>query len=238
MEACHQLGSETKVAMRPGIFQLMNARLLIVVLGIAVIIAAVAVAVLDNSHHDYADLSYYERANRHLALSSDIHRVVFFGDSITAHWNMESFFPGKPYVNRGIVGETTSQMVLRFHQDVVDLNPEKVVILAGINDLAFRIPTKQIEANYAAMVEMARANHVAVYFGSVLPSGEVKRHPPEKILALNIWLKEYCERNGAVYVNYADKMNGIAGLTGDGIHPNSTGYALMSSIISEELAKE
>jgi lysophospholipase L1-like esterase len=223
--------------MRPGIFQLINGRLLIVALAIAIIVAAIAVAVLDNSHHNYADLSYYERANRHLASFSDAHRIVFFGDSITARWDMAVFFPGKPYVNRGIVGETTSQMVLRFHQDVVDLSPEAVVILAGINDLAFGIPIKQIEANYAAMVEMARANHIAVYFGSVLPSGKISRHPPEKIIALNSWLKEYCTASGAVYVNYADQMNDIARLTGDGIHPNNKGYALMSSILSAELEK-
>jgi len=224
--------------MRQHAFQLKNGRFVIVASGIGILVCAVAVAIFEQSHPDYADLSYYENANRHLALSPDVHRVVFFGDSITAHWNVGWFFAGKPYVNRGIVGQTTSQMVLRFHQDVVGLKPEAVVILAGINDLGFGIPIEKIEANYAAMQEMARENNVAVYFGSVLPVGDIKHYPPEKIMALNSWLKEYCNVKGAVYVNYADQMNDIAGLTSDGLHPNNNGYAVMSSIVSAELSKK
>ena len=134
-------------------------------------------------------------------------RVVFFGDSITDIWKLEDYFPGKPYLNRGIGGQTTPQMLVRFRQDVIDLHPKVVVILAGTNDIAGNtgpMRLEDIEADYASLAELARANHIAVVFSSVLPVHNYTpksqdffaQRSPEKILALNRWLKDYCAANG------------------------------------------
>src|SRR5881227_2661170 len=163
---------------------------------------------------DYGQLARYRAANAALqAPAAGENRVVFFGDSITDIWKLDESFPGKPYVNRGIGGQTTSQMLVRFRQDVINLQPKVVVILAGTNDIAGNsgpMLLEDIEANYASMAELARANGINVVFSSVLPVHNYTpqsqdlfaQRSPEKILRLNRWLKDYCASNGVVYLDY------------------------------------
>ncbi len=163
---------------------------------------------------DYGQLARYREANAALAPpAAGENRVVFFGDSITDIWKLAEYFPGKPYINRGIGGQTTPQMLVRFRQDVIDLHPKVVVILAGTNDIAGNtgpMRNEDIEANYASMAELARANGIRVVFSSVLPVHNYTekskdffaQRPPARILALNEWLKNYCAENGIVYLDY------------------------------------
>jgi lysophospholipase L1-like esterase len=176
-------------------------------------------------------------------------RVVFFGDSITEAWNLPTFFPGKPYVNRGVSGETTSQMLLRFRQDVIDLSPKVVVILAGTNDIAGNtgpITIKAIEENFASMAEIAQANGVHIVLSSVLPAFDYPwRHgqePVEKIAALNSWLKDYATSHRLVYLDYytvmQDARHGLPPeLSGDGVHPNAVGYSVMQPLAEKAIAQ-
>ena len=133
-------------------------------------------------------------------------RVVFLGDSITDYWKLPDYFPGKPYINRGIDGQTTPEMLVRFRQDVIDLHPKVLVVLAGTNDIAGvtgRTSNEDIEANYASMAELARAHHIRMVFASVLPVHNYTHdaeesfalRPRDRILALNKWLKDYCTKN-------------------------------------------
>jgi lysophospholipase L1-like esterase len=178
--------------------------------------------------------------------AADKRRVVFYGDSITDAWGRRpgtgTFFPGEPYVNRGISGQTTAQMVVRFQQDVVDLHPQVVLILAGTNDVAGNTgpmtPQMTLE-NFRAMVEMARANNIRVVIASILPAGDFPWHkglePAPKIRALNLQLKAYCESAHVVWVDYysalADADGAMKpGLSVDGVHPNAAGYALMAPL--------
>src|SRR6202049_4587665 len=150
---------------------------------------------------DFGQLARYRDANAALKLvPPGENRVVFFGDSITDIWHLDEYFPGKAYINRGIGGQTTPQMLVRFRQDVIDLNPKVVVILAGTNDIAGNtgaMRVEDIEANYASMADLARANNIRVVFSSVLPvhnytpqsQNLFAQRSPEKILALNRWLK-------------------------------------------------
>jgi lysophospholipase L1-like esterase len=192
---------------------------------------------------EYAGLPRYRRANIQLSLVSSEHRVVFLGDSITDFWELKKFFPDQPYVNRGIAGQTTSQMLLRFHRDVIDLKPALVVIMAGINDIGAGIPAETTEDNYAAMREMASANHIAVYFGSVLPVSKSRRDlPSNKITGLNNWLRIYSKNSGARYVDYWSRMADssgflLPGLSVDGLHFNAAGYAVMQSELAAELSR-
>ena len=179
-------------------------------------------------------------------------RVVFFGDSITARWRLPIYFSGKAYINRGISGQTTPQMLARFRQDVIDLHPKLVVILAGINDIAHNTGSahnEDIEANYASMAELARANGVVVVFSSVLPvhsytdkaKNSVARHSPANILALNEWLIDYCSKNGLVYLDYFGAMVDDRGwlkkeLSDDGLHPNAAGYRVMAPLAEAAIA--
>src|SRR5437660_5377960 len=153
---------------------------------------------------DYGQLARYREANA--ALESPApgeNRVVFFGDSITDIWHIDEYFPGKPYINRGIGGQTTPQMLARFRQDVIDLQPKVVVILAGTNDIAGNtgpMRLEDIEADYASLADLARANRIKVIYSSILPvhnyTEKAKdffaQRSPEKILELNKWLKSYC----------------------------------------------
>ena len=179
-------------------------------------------------------------------------RVVFMGDSITDAWGrgIGSFFPGKPYLNRGISGQVTPQMLLRFYQDVVALKPKLVVILAGTNDIAGNIGPMTLEAtqNYlTSMFDLARANNIQVIPASLLPVCDYVRpqttqRPPEKILELNRWLKEYAERNSLVYLDYFSAMVDDKGLlrkelTYDGLHPNAAGYQVMGPLAEKAIAK-
>ena len=199
----------------------------------------------------FAGLKRYKTINQ--ALSPQTDRVVFIGDSITDYWNFLQFFPGKPYVNRGILGQTTSQILLRFRQDVVDLHPDTVVILAGTNDLAEAngiVTLEDIESNYASMSDLARSNGVHVIWSSVLPihnhalfsSHMLKEHSPEKILLLNSWLRKYCADEHMQYLDYFDNMVDEHGLmkpelSDDGIHPNRNGYALMADLANAAIER-
>ena len=204
--------------------------------------------------NDFGELNRYREANQTLpppAKNED--RVVFFGDSITDGWNLEKWFPGKPYVNRGISGQTTSQMLVRFHQDVVALQPKAVVILAGTNDIAGNsgpIALPDIEANLTSIADIARQNHIAVVISSVTPVNDYTpssldffaTRPPEKIVELNRWLKDYCEKHDIIYLDYFSAMVNKDGLmkrelANDGLHPNDAGYALMAPMVSAAIEK-
>lgn len=196
---------------------------------------------------DYGQLARYRDANAKLGPPpAGEHRVVFFGDSITDIWKLEGFFPGKPYVNRGIGGQTTSQMLVRFRQDVVDLQPKVVVILAGTNDIAGNtgpMRNEDIEANLASMAELARVHDIHVVLASILPvhnySERAKdffaQRPPKRILEINDWLKKYCKDHLIVYLDYFSALVDDKGLlkkdlADDGLHPNDAGYKIMAPL--------
>jgi lysophospholipase L1-like esterase len=178
-------------------------------------------------------------------------RVVFIGDSITDGWGRRtnSFFPGKPYVNRGISGQTTPQMLVRFRADVVALSPATVVILAGINDIAENTgPTtmEAIEDNLASMCDIASANRIRVVLASVTPALDFPwapgKMPAPKVRTLNAWIKEYAAAHGYVYLDYysalADEAGGMkAGLASDGVHPTEAGYAIMAPLAEKAIAE-
>jgi lysophospholipase L1-like esterase len=182
----------------------------------------------------------------------DEQRVVFLGDSITDRWNLAASFPDKPYINRGIGSQVTAQMVLRFHQDVIALNPQAVVILAGINDVQGFLQQEtpeQIEANWETMADLADAHHIAVVFGSLLPVNNyteaardvVKERKPDTLRALNAWLRAFCERRHYAYADYYAAMADPRGLmtaayTTDGVHPLDAGYARMAPIAARAIA--
>ena len=203
---------------------------------------------------DFGNLVHYRDANTALKPpAAGENRVVFFGDSITDFWKLDESFPGKPYINRGIAGQTTPQMLLRFRQDVVDLQPKVVVILAGTNDIAGNTGPERvedIEANYASTAEIARAHHIAVVFSSVLPvhnytpqsQEEFAQRPPAKILELNRWIKNYCASKECVYLDYFSAMVDDKGLlkrdlAEDGLHPNSAGYKIMAPLAEAAIRK-
>jgi lysophospholipase L1-like esterase len=204
--------------------------------------------------NDFGELARYREANNALPPpAAGEERVVFFGDSITDGWKIEESFPGKPYVNRGIGGQTTSQMLVRFRQDVVNLRPKVVVILAGTNDIAGNsgpIADKDIEANYSDIAELAKANKIRVIFSSVLPVNSYTerareffaQRPTERILSLNRWMKDYCESNGLIYLDYFGAVVDEQGmlkreLADDGLHPNKAGYAIMAPLAEKAIAK-
>jgi lysophospholipase L1-like esterase len=203
---------------------------------------------------DYGQLVRYRDANA--ALKPPVageNRVVFFGDSITDIWRLDESFPGKPYVNRGIGGQTTSQMLVRFRQDVINLQPRAVVILAGTNDIAGNtgpITNEDIEANYASIAELARAHGIKVVFSSILPVNNYTpesqdffaQRPMERVLALNRWLKDYCAANDLTYLDYFTAVVDDKGLlkrdlANDGLHPNKTGFAIMAPLAEKAIAK-
>jgi lysophospholipase L1-like esterase len=210
---------------------------------------------------DYGRLSRYAAANAALAPTRPgDKRVVFFGDSITDNWSKAGyggFFPGRPYVNRGIGGQTTSQMLVRFRADVLALKPDVVVILAGTNDIAGNsgpVPVEVVEQNLATMAELAKAHHIGVVLASVLPVSDDKRdasglpitrtrvRPPATLRALNTWLADYARRNGHVYLDYAAAVGDAAfvlktDLNDDGLHPNAAGYAVMAPLAEEAIAR-
>ena len=203
---------------------------------------------------DYGQLSRYREANAALAApAAGENRVVFFGDSITDIWKLADYFPGKPYVNRGIGGQTTPQMLVRFRQDVIDLRPKVVVILAGTNDIAGNtgpMRNEDIEANLASMAELARVHGVLVVFASVLPVHNYTekskdffaQRPMARILELNTWLKDYCAKNHIVYLDYFSVLVDDKGmmkkeLADDGLHPNDAGFKIMAPLAEAAIAK-
>ncbi len=187
-------------------------------------------------------------------LPAQVGRVVFLGDSITDIWNLPRYFPGKPYINRGISGQTTAQMVLRMFPDVIDLHPRAVVLLAGTNDIAQNtgpVTLRMIAENVEAMTELAHRHHIHVIFCSLLPVSDYTRtpqtsnRPPADILALNQWLRSYARAQHEIYCDYYAAVvdaKGMftAGLSGDGLHPDAQGFARLAPVaqhcIDEALA--
>lgn len=205
---------------------------------------------------DWAQLGRYREANLKIQPpSKDETRVVFIGDSITDGWNLAQYFPDKPYINRGISGQTTPQMLLRFRADVIDLKPKAVVILAGTNDIAGNTGTMTLEdtvRNLTSMIELAKANDIRVVLSSVLPVNDrvknkegvlfvqTAKRPNEKITRMNDWLKKYAADNGLIYLDYyaatSDKTGTLKdGLSYDGLHPNAEGYKVMQVLADEAI---
>ena len=196
----------------------------------------------------FGELSCYRSANVALrAAAPDEGRVVFFGDSITEGWRLDEYFPGEPYLNRGISSQTTSQMLLRFRQDVAALAPSIVLIHAGTNDIGGNcgpVLLEDIEANCASMADIAHANGIRVIFSSLLPPPHEEtplsrfnllKHPPERTSALNRWLREYSAANGCDFLDYGSAMCGAGGhirpeLSEDGLHPTPAGYRVMTPL--------
>jgi lysophospholipase L1-like esterase len=208
--------------------------------------------------NDFANFARYRDANSKLAPpAKDEERVVFMGDSITDGWKLDQYFPGKPFINRGISGQTTSQMLLRFRSDVIDLKPKVVVILAGTNDIAGNtgpITLEGIENNYASMVDLAHAHGINVVFASVMPISDYNKNAqgspivrsqqrrPDQIAALNEWSKKYSAEQKLVYLDYFSAMADEKGflkeeLANDGLHPNAKGYELIKPLAEAAITK-
>jgi lysophospholipase L1-like esterase len=213
---------------------------------------------MDRHLKDWPELARYQEANSKLAPSpKDEERVVFMGDSITDSWSnpqFGGFFPGKSYVNRGISGQTTPQMLIRFRPDVIALQPRAVVILAGTNDIAGNtgpMTLEETEGNLASMAELAHAHGIRVVLSSVMPVSDLTgadgkkiiqtgKRPPGKILAVNEWIKKFSAADGDVYLDYFSAVvdeNGRfkAELTYDGLHPNTKGYAVMAPLAEKAI---
>ncbi len=197
---------------------------------------------------DWAQLGRYRQANDALAGGAP-GRVVFYGDSITDSWTLSTAFPGKPYVNRGISGQTTPQMLVRFQQDVVALHPAAVLILAGTNDIAGNTGIStlgMIEDNFRSMTEIANASHIKVILASTLPVEDYPwkpgLQPASKVRALNDWLRTLCAQNGYTYLDYytplATPAGGMKpGTARDGVHPTPAGYAVMAPLAEMAIEK-
>lgn len=204
--------------------------------------------------NDFGELARYRSANS--VLGTPIpgeRRVIFFGDSITDAWHLDQYFPGKEYINRGIGGQTTPQMLVRFREDVINLQPAVLVVLAGTNDIAGNtgpMTLDEIEENYASIAELARVHNIHVIFSSVLPvhnytersNNTFPTRSPSKILALNEWLKKYCATNKLIYLDYFSAMVDGQGflrkeLAEDGLHPNDAGYKIMAPLAQAAIDK-
>ncbi len=227
---------------------------------------------------DWNMLGRYRLANEELKKRpADAGRVVFMGDSITDFWRLQDYFPGKPYVNRGIGGQTTPQMLVRMYPDVIELKPAAMVVLAGTNDIARNTgpsTADMIEQNIMAMTELAQHHGIRTILCSILPVSDypfqaqqaqpaqagrggpagapgaggpgrgmmramrqTPGRPPEQIVKLNAWMKDYASRVGAVYCDYfsavVDEKGWLKeGISGDGLHPNADGYKIMAPIAS------
>jgi lysophospholipase L1-like esterase len=207
---------------------------------------------LDGLRNDWAGLRRYRAANAQLsAPAPGENRVVFYGNSITDAWAryFPTMFPGKPYVGRGISGQTTPQMLVRFRQDVVALQPKVVVILAGTNDIAGNTgpsSLEMIEDNFMSMVQIAKAHHIHVVISSVLPVYDYPwkpgLEPAPKIVALNAWLRRYANDVGETYLDYhtamKDARDGLPpNLANDGVHPTDAGYRIMAPMAEAAIAR-
>jgi lysophospholipase L1-like esterase len=200
---------------------------------------------------DWPALKRYRDANTTVAApAAGEERVVFMGDSITDGWGKRygQFFPGKPYINRGISGQTTPQMLVRFRPDVIALQPKVVVILAGTNDISSNTgpsTPEMIQDNMASMVDLAQKNNIKVVLSSVMPvcdyiQNQTRRRPNEQIIALNKWIKDYAAGHNAIYLDYYTPMLDDKGvlkheLTYDGLHPNSAGYEIMMPLAQKAI---
>lgn len=201
---------------------------------------------------DWQNLARYRKANSALAATKSTKpRVVFMGNSITDAWIRvdSSFFSGKNYIDRGISGQTTPQMLVRFRPDVIDLKPAVVVILAGINDIAANTGPMTLDetfGNIVSMSQLAKANNIKVVISSVLPAYDFPwrpgMQPADKVIKLNAMLKDYSAKNNIVYLDYfnamKDERNGLpARLSHDGVHPNLTGYKIMEPLAEKAIAE-
>ena len=201
---------------------------------------------------DWAHLKKFEKQNEKLKRIDESNRVVFMGNSITEGWSNfdKDFFINNPFVNRGISGQTTPQMLIRFRPDVVNLNPKAVVILAGINDIAGNtgpMSLENIAENIISMAEIAKANNIKVYICSTLPAIDFPwspgLEPGPKVIKLNSILKNYCDQNNITYVDYFSSMADDKGglkvpeytTADDLVHPNLAGYKVMEKIILSAL---
>jgi len=208
---------------------------------------------------DWPQLARYREQNRTLAAGAATDsRVVFMGDSITDNWQQpqfSTFFANNRYVDRGISGQTTPQMLIRFRPDVIDLGPKVVVILAGTNDIAANtgpMTNEEIEGNIESMAELAKAHGIKVVLSSILPTSayhtrpnanpQTFQRPMERITAINTWMKSYAAKNGHVYLDYFTPMLDATGvmkaeLTGDDLHPNAAGYRIMEPLAEAAIQK-
>lgn len=204
----------------------------------------------DQLHNDWANLGRFHADNIKIGMpSKDEKRVVFMGNSITEGWlRIDSdFFKKNHYVDRGISGQTTPQMLIRFKPDVINIKASVVVILAGINDIAGNTgpsTLEMIEDNLSSMVEIAQANNVKVVLSSVLPAYDFPwrpgLEPAEKVVKLNAWIKKFAESHKCVYVDYftpmADEKHALkADLGTDGVHPNLKGYKIMEPLVEKAI---
>src|SRR5882672_7256224 len=219
------------------------------------------VKVMERRLRDWPELSRYREANAALVATAKVEkRVVFLGDSITDFWSRPAsggFFPGKAYINRGVDGQTSPQMLIRFKADVIALQPKVIVILAGTNDIAGNTgPTtlEQIADNLSSMADLARAHGVRVVLASVLPVSDyghradgrnliqTERRSPDRIVKLNSWIRQYASENGYTYLDYFSVMADQSGklrrdLSEDGLHPNARGYAVMAPLAEQAIKR-
>lgn len=206
---------------------------------------------MNSKVQDWPNLSKYAKANSLLNITlQGENRIVFMGDSITEFWSTvnRTFFEGKPYINRGISGQTTPQMLIRFRADVIALKPSVVVILAGVNDIAGNTgpsTSEMITNNIFSMVELAKAHQIKVVLCSVLPafdfSWKPNQEPADKIVALNEILINYTAVNKLIYLDYynamVDQHKGLhADYSEDGVHPNRRGYQIMEPLAENAIA--
>ncbi len=215
------------------------------VLAVVLFLECLAAWAMPQGSDDWADLARYRQANGRVSNPD----VVFMGDSITDFWiepRYGGFFVGRNYLDRGISGQTTSQMLVRFRQDVVELKPKVVLILAGTNDIAGNtgpISDKKIEENLASMSFMAKAAGIKVILASITPvaASQSAQRPLSRIRTINRWMRTYAEANKFGYVDYFSAMSDSNGmlrekLSADGLHPNANGYAIMGSLAEAAIA--
>jgi lysophospholipase L1-like esterase len=213
---------------------------------------------LQSRLNDYAQLARYAKANTEvLPPAKGENRVVFLGDSITDSWKLAEYFPNQPYINRGISGQTTPQMLIRMQPDVIAHKPKVMILLAGTNDIAGNLGVMSnefIQGNIASIVQLAHANGINVVLSSILPISDYNKNkageaivrstqrPPDRILALNKWIKTYCDEKGLIYLDYFsvtvdDKGFLKAEIANDGLHPNAEGYKIMQKLAAVAIAK-
>ncbi len=202
---------------------------------------------------DRNNLKRYSDANSKLPAPGKAPRVIFMGDSITDFWRLNEYFGPRDFINRGISGQTTDQMLMRFRPDVVELKPKVVVILGGTNDISRGVPVKVIEDNIAMMADIAIANKIEVVLSSILPTSDyhknvkasyemTKTRPLETIKEINRWIKTFADRKHLIYLDYytamADETGQLkADLADDGLHPNAAGYRVMSPLVQESIGR-
>lgn len=230
----------------------MTKQKLSIIIGLMTTLVGSIGSMAQEAPQDWANLKHFQEANTLLNTTEKVpNRVVFMGNSITTGWldARPDFFKGKPYINRGISGQTTPQMLIRFRQDVIDLKPKVVVILAGTNDIAGNTGPSTIEMivdNIKNMAELAHSNNIKVVLSSTLPVYDYPwrpgLEPAQKIITLNTYLREYAEANGHIYLDYftamADDRNGLPKkYANDEVHPTVEGYKAMEPLVESAIAK-